>query len=336
MGVGGMRRWYALPYVTAAIGIALVSQGFQSAEAVTSTSAPHTSQSVLVAQNVVVALDVAVPLDIAQPDPERAAFEHIRNHSQLLGLSDETFVLKNVVRTIGGISTVRLTQIIEGTPVIGSLLSLTMNSQGALLSYSLRTSAPPNIGVAQLTQAQVVNVAVGELSSRLTVQASDVEIVTSESFIADSATLSDLSGGSHVVWRVRALVAAQPTELYIDDATSNVLAISDVVDSAVGDVTPLICNWESTTSAPVIGDTVGRHPNVLCDDTSSVITEGSGTIQASERQRLTDGIDLATQFFSNYLNVDVRDEHYLGNISPQLNYSDGTKPIARTACTAAG
>ena len=258
-----------------------------------------------------------------------AATFHIWRHRADWGLTGADLQFVDVTIGVGGARTVRFTQSIAGIPVLGSLVSVTVDSAGSLMSSSISLNATPEASGPTLSQSQAKN----------SIRAAGYSHVSNQTLvIADHLSLNELSDGSWFVWKANATAPqGAAVTVYLRDADSTIIAARSRTRNVV-DTTPLIC--DRTGLAAININVEASVP--LCDSAHSIAgTTPADAITALDLSRVSTGIERTRSYYQSYLStnrsaglgMDISSEDYDGNIAPAVNYaySYGSAPLLANA-----
>ncbi len=333
----------AKPRLRAFAGLIIFALGatlFVPTQAATSSAVPGSALDRMVA--------LPHPQSLSQPtsDASIAASQHLRNLAKKYGFTDNEFSVERVIDT-GSLATVRFTQAISGIPVADSLISITVNARGALLSYSLKIGRAPQIEPIHSQNSSALFVA-SAVASALAVSFDSVVVTQLALEISDSAVTQSPLEGVRYVWSARVDFVdstREPIYVLVDDASGSVITSSSVVRH-VADPNPLVCDLQRTdtsyrkSGAPKTILTYSRSkkkyvnvnstPLPICNIGNVGNTPNlSNAIDASEFQHATTDINQTIQYFKDYVGININDELYLGNVSPLMNYNSKVKSAAK-------
>ena len=322
--------------------LALTSSLVQPSQAKT---APKPQRS---ATNQMVSLVHASALKTPTPDAARAADQHLMHLATTLGFDVSEFHVERVI-DMGHLATVRYSQIIAGVAVSGSLIAISVNDQGAMLSYTAKIGRAPTAQQIHTTDSAAILVA-RSVARDQAVASVSVSVAQLAPIIIDSTVVPSSLSGSRFGWGARVDFLSsnlEPLFVIVDDATGDVVTRGSVMRHAA-DTSPLVCDMQRTSSsyrksgAPKTILTYSRSKKKYVNASSAplpICDKGNAGNSPNKRSALdkwefnnaiTD-INQTVQYFKTYVGVDINDEQYLGNISPLMNYN--SKLISAGECS---
>lgn len=268
-------------------------------------------------------------LDWVGRDSVKAATAHLVRNADNWEIDPMQFQPSAAIEGVAGISVVRFTQHLDGVEVANSLLAITVNRDGSLLSYTKSisdfsgASAPP-IGQAQATKSLKTN-----LSQKLGVSYSQVIVSKIKLVIVDSALVDDVPSGKYLAWRASTSIVNDATSIsmtYLSQDGNQVLSTLPFVRGITAD--PFVCDLQVDIATPgyVLPTGVSvdvnkdRYVNISAGGQSMPLC-GVGTFGLSTQttEVAKQNIIRSWDYFSSVLGQDINEEKYLGNISPSAN-----------------
>ena len=295
------------------------------AKAVPGPSSPSNSDSLFSSE----AATSPESLGRVERDAVKAARAHLNQNATEWGIDSTQFQPSKTIDGIAGMSTVRFTQSINGVEVANSLLAITVNSNGSLLSYTKAISdylgpLQAQISEAEATKFLKLNFAQSHSVSTDRVVVSEINLV-----IVDGALVDEVPRGKYLAWRATTSIVDDATSIamsYLSQDGQTVLSTLPFVRNITAD--PFVCDLQTDMAAPEYvlppGVTTDVSNNRLVNIASSqqgmplcgLATSGragAGTEFAAE------GIKRTWDYFSSVLAQDINEEKYLGNISQGTN-----------------
>ena len=264
-----------------------------------------------------------------EPDAVRAARAHLIANADKWSIDPNQFQPKVTIDGVAGISVVRFGQMINGIEVANSLLAVTVNEDGSLLSYTKSISDFSGNSQPALSEDEAINVLRSKLAHQLGISNHQVIVSKIDLVIVDGALVDNVPGGKYLAWRASTSElnnAASISMTYLSQDGKQVLSSLPYVRGITAD--PFVCDLQVDMSTPgyvrpsgVTADINGnRFVNVslisqglpLC----GVDTSGQGTL-ATEVGK--ENIIRTWNYFNSVLGIDINEEEYLGNISESVN-----------------
>lgn len=191
-----------------------------------------------------VSLVAPEPLQTPTTDPIAAASIHLARHADDWGIDPAQFNTGRVSSGISGMSTVRYTQRVNGIEVLGSLVAITVSSDGSLLSYRIKTGqAPSNLQPTTTSEAAQLQARTA-LAQAQHVKASDLVALSTNVAIADPRIVDFVTGSPELVWVVKVQQRIAPisaTTIYLSDASLATLYSSSSMHDLAA---PLVCDLQ--------------------------------------------------------------------------------------------
>ncbi len=262
-------------------------------------------------------------------DAVKAARAHLIANAANWGIDPNQFQPTISIDGIAGITVVRFGQTINDIEVANSLLAVTVNADGSLLSYTKSISdyfgnTQPELSAAEATSLLKLKLAQHQGISSHQVIVSDLDLV-----IVDSALVDDVPSGKYLAWRASTSEmnnAASISMTYLSQDGMQVLSSLPFVRGITAD--PFVCDLQVDMSTPGYALPTGvtadinrnRYVNVslasqglpLC----GVNTSGLGVPSTDTAKQ---NIIRTWNYFDSVLGIDINEEQYLGNISQSVN-----------------
>ena len=258
-------------------------------------------------------------------DAVKAAKAHLVSHAKEWDIDPTQFQASEAIDGVAGMSTVRFTQSIYGVEVANSLLAVTVDKNGSLLSFNKSLSDYSGQSESVISQDAATEIIKSKLSSDIEVGSSQVIVSEPELVILDSALVDNIPSGKHLAWRANTSVANNATSIsltYLSQDGQQVLSTLPYVREI--DSAAFVCDLQKAdqstagvlidtqTSDKFLDITAGGAGLPLC----GVNTVGRVT---NENHRAIVNISRARTFFDSVLGLDLAEEKYLGNISEIAN-----------------
>jgi Zn-dependent metalloprotease len=261
-------------------------------------------------------------------DAVKAARSHLVANAANWGVDPNQFQPSVAIDGVAGISVVRFMQTISGIEVANSLLAITVNKDGSLLSYSKSISDYSGASKAAISESQATTILKSRLAQSLGISIDQVIVSEINLVIVDSALVDDVPSGKYLAWRASTSVlndAASISMTYLSQDGKQVLSSLPFVRHITAE--PFVCDLQVDMTPGYIlptGVTSDINGNRFVNVSSSsqglplcgVNTSGQGaTTTAVGKQNINKTWD----YFSSVLGQDINEEKYLGNISLSAN-----------------
>lgn len=270
-------------------------------------------------------------------DAVKAARSHLIQHSADWGIDPKQFQPSQAIDGVGGISTVRFMQVIGGVEVANSLLAITVNKVGSLLSYTKSISDFSGKSKASITSAEATDLLKLKLAQNLELTTTQVDVSDIELVIVDSALVNDVPSGQYLAWRASTSVANEATSIsmtYLSEDGQQLLSSLPFIRGITAD--PLVCDLQIDVATPgyvlpagvtmdvsnnrYVNIAVGGQGMPLCG-VNTFGLNGPNTVVGKQN------IIRTWDYFSTVLGQDINEEKYLGNVAPTVN-GDATPRIS--------
>ena len=250
-------------------------------------------------------------------------------------VSSSILVLDRVISTRDGLTTVRYHQEISGFPVLNSLVAITLNSDGIVISHnsqiSSSTSLPP-----RLSKAQAKELIVSGIAERWKVPTSYIAVNKLEPVLFDPQLSASAIKKATVLWRAEVVKLGNVLSSSIallNDASSKLTSLYSTVQQATQPnyPTPLVCDLQaSQTSSQISLSSLGNK--YVGKAAEYPLCAQSSTARISSSSSAVGSIQETTDYYWKYLGVDIAAERYLGNVAPAINF--GKNVDAKSYCDA--
>ena len=254
-------------------------------------------------------------------DAVKAARTHLMQNATEWGVDPNQYQPSVAIDGVAGMSIVRFVQSINSLEVANSLVAITVDAEGSLLSYTksitdyAATSLPP-IGEAQATEFLKVKLAESYQTSKTQILVSKIDLV-----IVDSALVQEVPSGKYLAWRastseVNDISSSATTYLSQDGQT---LLTSLPLVRGINSTPPFVCDLQQTdqsttgvyvdpvTNQKLLDVSAGNSVLPLC------VSDTLGRIQDPNNISITN-IDRTWDYFNSVLGQDINEVKYLGNI----------------------
>ena len=270
-------------------------------------------------------------------DAVKAAKAHLVSHAKEWDIDPTQFQASEAINGVAGMSTVRFTQSIYGVEVANSLLAVTVDKNGSLLSFNKSLSDYSGQSESVISQDAATEIIKSKLSSDIEVGSSQVIVSEPELVILDSALVDNIPSGKHLAWRANTSIANNATSIsltYLSQDGEQILSSLPYVRGITAD--PFVCDLQIDVATPgyvlptgVTSDSSNiRYLNISSSSQGiplcGINTSGMGAPATAIGKT---NIVRAWDFFNTVLGQDINEEKYLGNIAPSVN-GDATPRIS--------
>ena len=258
-------------------------------------------------------------------DAVKAARAHLNRKAQEWGIDPRQFKPVAAIDGVAGMSVIRFTQSIQEIEVANSLLAVTVDSEGSLLSYTKSISDYSNSLEASITETEATEILKSKFASKSGIPVDQVIVSDINLVIVDSALVDNVPSGKYLAWLSNTSIANDATSIsmtYLSQDGQQVLSTLPYVRGI--DSAAFVCDLQKTdqstegvlvdtkTNYKFLNITAGGAGLPLC----GVNTVGRVT---NENHRAIVNIARARTFFDSVLGIDLAEEKYLGNISEIAN-----------------
>ena len=270
-------------------------------------------------------------------DAVKAARAHLVNHALEWGVDPGQYQPSSAIDGVAGMSVVRFDQSINGIEVANSLLAVTVNKVGSLLSYTKSISDYSGPAESSITKAEAIDLLKSKLAKQLGTSADQVVVSEIKLVIVDSALVNDVPSGQYLAWRASTSIlndAASVSMTYLSQDGLQVLSSLPFVRGITAD--PFVCDLQIDVATPgyvlppgVTMDTSNnRYVNISAGGQGLPLC-GASTfgLNAPNAEVGKTNIIRTWDYFSSVLGQDINEEKYLGNIAPTVN-GDATPRIS--------
>lgn len=261
-------------------------------------------------------------------DAVKAARIHLNTNAADWGVDPKQFQPSVAIDGVAGMSVVRFGQKIAGVEVANSLLAITVNKDGSLLSYTKSISDYSGASKAVISESQATNMLKSMLAQSLGISNDQVIVSQINLVIVDSALVDDVPSGKYLAWRASTSVlndAASISMTFLSQDGKQVLSSLPFVRHISAE--PSVCDLQVDMTqgyVPPTGVTSDTSGNRFVNVSSSsqglplcgVNTSGQGVITTEVGRQ---NINKSWDYFNSVLGQDISEEKYLGNISLSAN-----------------
>jgi hypothetical protein len=267
----------------------------------------------------------------------KAAKAHIVSHANEWGIDPTQFQASEAIDGVAGMSTVRFTQFINGVEVANSLLAITVNKVGSLLSYTKSISDYSGSSQASISMTEAVDLLKPKLAQRLGTASDQVVVSEIKLVIVDGALVSEVPSGQYLAWRTATSVLNDATSIsmtYLSEDGSKILSSLPFLRGISAD--PFVCDLQVDVATPgyvlppgvAIDASNNRYVNIASGGQGMPLC-GVNTFGLNTPNTEVGKVNIVRtwDYFSTVLGQDINEEKYLGNIAPTVN-GDATPRIS--------
>jgi Zn-dependent metalloprotease len=266
-------------------------------------------------------------------DAVKAARAHLIQNSAEWGIDPKQFEPSAAIDGVAGMSTVRFTQSLNGIEVDNSLLALTVNKTGSLLSYTKSISDYSGPSWASISEAEATEKLKSKLAQELGVATEQVVVSEISLMVVDSALVYEVPSGQYLAWRAATSILNDATSIsstYLSEDGTQVLSSLPYVRGI--NTEPFVCDLQQidqTTPGLFIDPQTNYKQLDVTAANSFLPLCGVNTVgrAVAGTEVAAEGIRRSWNYFVNVLGQDINEERYLGNIAPNAN-GDATPRIS--------
>jgi hypothetical protein len=226
-------------------------------------------------------------------------------------------------------SVVRFGQTINQLEGANSLIAITVDKNGSLLSHTKSISDYSGETLASINEAEVTELLKLNLSKDLGIANDQVVVAEVKLVIVDSALVDNVPSGQYLAWRTTTSVLNKATSIsmtYVSADGKQVLSSLPFVRGI--NTEPFVCDLQVDIASENYvlppGVTTGSQDNRFLNIDSDaqemplcgVNTSGLGV---AGTELAADGIERTWNYFNSVLGQDINQEKYLGNIAQEIN-----------------
>ena len=157
----------------------------------------------------------------------KAAKAHIVSHANEWGIDPTQYHAMEAIDGVAGMSTVRFSQSIDGVEVANSLLAITVNKVGSLLSYTKSISDYSGPSQASINKTEAIESMKAKLANDLGITKDQVIVSDIKLVIVDGALVDNVPSGQYLAWRGSTSVLNDATSIstsYLSEDGQRVLS----------------------------------------------------------------------------------------------------------------
>jgi Zn-dependent metalloprotease len=184
-------------------------------------------------------------------DAVKAATSHLNQNATEWGIEPRQFKPAVAIDGVAGMSIVRFTQFIQGIEVANSLLAVTVDNEGSLLSYTKSISDYSNSSVAAITEDEATKILKSKLSQDLDVSTDQVVVSKINLVIVDSALVDNVPSGKFLAWLANTSIVDDATSIsmtYLSQDGQQILSSLPYVRGITAD--PFVCDLQIDVATP--------------------------------------------------------------------------------------
>jgi len=268
------------------------------------------------------------PLGRVERDSVKAARAQLIKNAVKWGIDPTQFQPKITTDGVAGMAVVRFLQLVNGIEVANSLLAITVDKDGSLLSYTKSISDYSGSSQAAITQSEAKELLKVKLGQEFGISPDQVMVSQIQLVIVDGALVDEVPSGKYLAWRATTSImndAASISMTYLAQDGKQVLSTLPLVRRITAE--PFVCDLQAadigSPNAPT-GLTIdlgqNRHLDIgprrqtlpLCGVNTSGKSSNPNNLAAIN-------INRTWNYFSSVLGQDINEEKYLGNISQLIN-----------------
>lgn len=270
-------------------------------------------------------------------DAVKAAKAHLVSHANDWGIDPNQFHSSEAIDGVAGMSTVRFTQSIYGVEVANSLLAITVNKVGSLLSYTKSISDYSGPSQASISKTEAADLLKLKLSQKLEIASDQIVVSEMKLVIVDGALVADVPSEQYLAWRAATSVLNDVTSIsttYLAEDGSQILSSLPFVRGISAD--PFVCDLQVDVATPgyvlppgvAIDTSNNRYVNIASGGQGMPLC-GISTFGLNSPNTEVGKLNISRtwDYFSSVLGQDINEERYLGNIAPTVN-GDATPRIS--------
>lgn len=277
-------------------------------------------------------------------DAVKAARAQLNQNAVEWGIDPKQFEPSAAIDGVAGMSTVRFTQSINGIEVENSLLALTVNKVGSLLSHTKSISDYSGQSQASISESEATESLKSKLAQDLGLTTDQVVISEINLVIVDSALVDEVPSGQYLAWRASTSVLNDATSIsmtYFSEDGKQILSSLPYVRGISAE--PFVCDLQVDVATPgyvlppgvTMDANNNRYVNIaaggqgmpLCGaNTFGRVVPGTADLLPTTALA-REGIARTWNYFSSVLGQDINEERFLGNIAPTTN-GDATPRIS--------
>jgi ribosomal protein L20A (L18A) len=267
--------------------------------------------------------------DHLQLEAIKVARDHLFLNADEWGLEPSQFKPSSVIDGFDGMSVVRFSQSVNGIEVANSLLALTVNQDGDLLSFTKSISDYSVAEQKTISKVEATEYLKTLLSKKHKVSRDQIALSEIDLVIVDSALVDDVPSGKYLAWRAITSIEDSALTISMTYMEMNGKKIISSLPFVRGITTePFVCDlqadpFDSEYELPpgVVTDVDENRYIDISGDTREFPLCGVNTLGRSAKSTATaiKNIERTWKYFESVLGQDITREKYLGNIAPNIN-----------------
>lgn len=267
------------------------------------------------------------PLGRVERDAVRAARAQLIKNAAKWGIVATQFQPKAAIAGVAGMSVVRFLQSVNGIEVANSLLAITVDKDGSLLSYTKSISDYSGSSQAAINRPEAKALLKLKLAQKIGTSGDQVLVSQIQLVIVDGALVDEVPSGKYLAWRATTSLMNDATTIsmtYLSQDGKQVLSTLPLVRRITAE--PFVCDLQAADTASPdapTGVTIDSNQNRYLDVSPKRQTLPLCGVHTSGIMGLDNlaaiNIKRTWNYFSSVLNQDINEEKYLGNISQSIN-----------------
>ncbi len=264
-------------------------------------------------------------------DASKAAKYHLTRNAGKWGIDSDQFQPTVAIDGLAGMSIVRFKQSVNRVEVANSLLAITVNGDGSLLSYTKSISDYSGRSKAEISQTEAKAILKVKLAKRLGISPSKIIVSEIKLVVVDSSLVNDVPIGRYLAWQALTSIINDVTSVsmtYLSQNGKQVLSSLPFVRGITSD--PFVCDLQTDTPDYVRpkGVTEGRTSETRQNRYVDISRSSTGLplCGVNTSGRIIDPENVAVvnitrtwDYFSSVLGQDISREKFLGNVSESIN-----------------
>jgi Zn-dependent metalloprotease len=275
-------------------------------------------------------------LAVAAETPDRleqeviqVAQRHLDLKADVWGIEASQFKPSSVIDGLDDMSVVRFSQSVNDIEVANSLLALTVNQEGELLSYTKTISDYSGDEQRTISKVDATEYLKTLLAKKHRVLRDQIDVPEMDLVVVDSALVSDVPTGQYLAWRAITSIkneASTVSMTYLNEDGTKVISSLPYIRGITTD--PFVCDLQADSldsdfemPLGVVTDADDNRYIDVSGQTREFPLCGVNTLGRSTRSTATaiKNIERTWKYFESVLGQDITKEKYLGNIAPNIN-----------------
>ena len=264
-----------------------------------------------------------------EPNSVKAATALLIRHADEWDIKPAEFQPTVVIDGVAGISIVRFKQSINGVEVANSLLAITVDKSGSLLSYTKSVSDYSGATQAEISQTRATELLKSSIVQSNGLSQGQVIVPEIKLVIVDGALVDDVPNGKYLAWRASTFISNNATSIsmtYLSQDGQRVLSTLPFVRNITAD--PFVCDLQIDRTTPgyvppssvTIDGNGNRYVNLTPSEQGMPLC-GLNTFGLNAPNAEVGKLNIIRtwDYFNSVLGQDINEEKYLGNIAPSVN-----------------